>query len=225
MLGPVFNIVEHPALRVAVIASGPSLAGVELAFPASVTRIGVGAAAEHAEIDAWFTLDPSPVNRRRMRERSDGVVYYAAVPDDYGTPAAACADHRAPAEPEVIFLQRVTGDGHGRFKTKAGLSPSADAIHTGNSAWGALQLAVHMIRAAGDADIGKIALFGVDGGNDGYAWGGGRPRNLEVMPKLFASAVPDLKRLGIAVMNASPTSTVTCFPRVSPGEAMAWLAR
>lgn len=210
-----YGCVKHRAERVAIIATGPSLYGVAPVFSRKVARIGVGAAVEFLNLDYWFTLDPSTINRRRLREQKRGIVYYAAVPEAYGDPQGPFPE---PPEAGVIFLRRVTGDGHGRYRSKAGLSPDPGAIHTGNSAWGALQLAVHM-------GARRIALFGVDGTKDGYAYGSGRPTAaIDVMPELFASACSELQDRGIEVVNGSPNSMVRCFPRMMPKEAMAWLA-
>jgi len=204
MAKPLFSKVVHHARKVAIIGTGSSLKNERLFFTDDVKVLAVNSAIKHHQpVDFWFTLDPSPSNIEIMKERLFGVAYYAAVPHEFDV----VADH-------VRHLVRVTGDGHGRYKTRAGLCRDKGGIHTGNSAFGALQLAVHM-------GAEYIGLFGIDGHGD-YHYGGA-PRNLTMMPELFASTVDELDQLGIEVVNGSPTSTVTCFPRMPAREAMDWL--
>ncbi|HEX9647075.1 MAG TPA: hypothetical protein VGB88_06225 [Alphaproteobacteria bacterium] len=217
------------ARRVAVLACGPSVRGLDLAALARATSDGIQVILVNRAIGwlpmgcaagvSWFTLDPDPAMRAIMAHPAPGVAYYAAVPDDYGQPNARWLRHRAPAEPAVSYLRRLTGDGP--WQCHYGLSDDPRAIHTGNSAWGGLGVAWHKVRAAGDA---RIALFGVDGTDEPYAYGQGRPRRpLDHLPDLFASALPQLYARGVEVINGSAASLITCFPRSSTGEALAWL--
>lgn len=206
MAKPVFTEVVHRATKVAIIGTGSSIKELRLSFPEGVKTIAVNSALYHYKgVDFWFTLDPSPSNIEIMKSRFFGVAYYAAVPDDF-----------RPVSEHVRHLRRVTGQGHGRYLTKGGLSHDKRAINTGNSAWGALQLAVHM-------GATEIALFGIDGHGD-YHYGGS-PRNLTMMPELFASAVDELGERNIRVVNGSASSTVDCFPRMAPREALQWLSQ
>lgn len=201
---PLFTKVVHHAERVAIVGTGASIKETKLVLQDNVRLLAVNSAIYyHKDIDFWFTLDPSPSNMEIMKTRFFGIAYYAAVPDDF----RVVSDH-------VRHLRRITGLGHGRYRTKGGLSRDKGCIHTGNSAWGALQLAVHM-------GAKKVALFGIDGHGD-YHYGGS-PRNLTMMPELFASSVGELKELGVEVINGSPSSVVDCFPRVTPTEAMQWI--
>lgn len=196
--------VTERADRVAIVATGSSLKGVNLNFGPDVSVIAVNAAINHLRrTDYWFTLDPSPANQAIMRKPIRGVTYYAALPDSF----TSVPGH-------VKVLQRVAGAGHGRYMTKAGLSPDKRAIHTGNSAWGALQLAVHL-------GATRVALFGVDGAG-AYHYGG-KPRELGMMPALFASAVEELGTRKISVINGSPDSEVRSFTLLTPEEAMKWI--
>jgi hypothetical protein len=216
--------VSARAPAVAIVAGGPSVRAVPReAFVAAAAR-GVFVLAVNQAIDwlpsldGWFTLDPSAVNRRIMvgAGRRPRVLFYAAVPECYGDPAAADRILRAPPEPGVTFLRRLI-DPTQPLGQRFGLSADPGAIHTGNSAWGALQVAVLM-------GARRIALLGVDGARDaGYAYAPGCPRgSLDHLPRLFDSAIPQLQALGIFVVNGSLASLVTCFPRVDPVAALEW---
>lgn len=202
---------------IVIVASGPSLRGMDWSLlPASAVVVAVnGAVAGVPRANAFFTLDPSGANRQRMREQRAGVRYFAAVPDDYGTPGAACAGHRAQREPGVTWLRRLPGAGP--LRSRAGLSEDSSAIHTGNSAWGALGLAYHW-------RPGRIVLLGVDAAGGGYWHGPGGPAgSLEHLPALFASALPQLQAAAIQVVNGSLDSRIDCFPRMTPEDALSWL--
>lgn len=201
--------------RILIIADGPSLRGADLQIPPGVHVIAVNGAVEWAPVvQTFFSLDPSQRIRGYVRNKRAGVRYYLAVPDDYGMASAYDPAHRAPREQGVMFLRRITGCGvRGAAE---GLSDDPGAIHTGNSAYGALGLAYHWRPR-------KIALLGVDGTDAGYATRAGSPAwSLSHIPALFESALPQLR--GIQVINGSPQSTVECFPRVPPMEAVEWLA-
>lgn len=199
-----FTQVAHKAKRAAIVATGPSLKGKSLEFEEDVAVIAVNSAIYYQDdCDYWFTLDPSPTNIDIMANPISGVSYYAAVPLNFRN----IFNH-------VNYLRRLEGNGHGRFKTKPYLSNDPRAIHTGNSAWGAFQLAVLM-------GCTRIALFGVDGAGS-YHYGG-HPRNLTMVPGLFLSSVPELRKRRIEVVNGSKTSRVTCFPRMEPEKAADWI--
>jgi hypothetical protein len=195
--------------RVAIVASGPSLRGIALDFPRSVTVIAVNAAIDHIpRADFWFSMDAHYLGRgqpnmTRMLHRRPGTRYYVAV-RPYGR-----------QHPGIVHLRRdraVNDD-----KSPRGLSEDPTGICVGNSAWGALQLAYLMGRPA------KVALFGVDGTQAGYAWGDGNPGTLKHLPVLFRTAMAQLEAAGMQVVNGSPRSMVDCFPRMTVNEAMEWL--
>ena len=224
-----WGAVAGTARRVVVLACGPSVRGLDLAALARATWAGVQVIAVNRAIGwlpatcdgmvSWFTLDPDAAMRMIMGRPVPGVRYYAAVPDDYGQPDARLVRHRAPAEHAITYLRRLTDDGP--WQCRYGLSDDGQAIHTGNSAWGGLGVAWHKVRTGGAA---RIALFGLDGTAEPYAYGQGRPRrSLDHLPDLFASALPQLHERGVQVINGSPESRVTCFGRCSPGAAFAWL--
>lgn len=203
---PTFTQVVERHRKIAVVGTGMSLQGIELNFADDVKVIAVNGAINHLKrVDYWFTLNPSKSNNEIMlpRNRKPEVKYYAAVPDNYMM-----------AEEHVHYIHRLVGTGHGHLKTRCGMCADKGAIHTGNSAWGAFQLGAHMEPA-------YMALFGIDG-QGGYHYGGS-PKDLSMLPELFGSSIPDLTYRSINVVNGSPTSIVTCFPRMTPLGTVNWL--
>lgn len=185
-------------------------------LPDSVTVIAVNGAIHWLpRVDYWFTLDPSPVNRCRMIFQRSGVQYVAAVPDEYGSHTARLKNMRRRAPANVHYLRRIADPDGGRLRIKKGLSEDSREIHTGNSAYGALGMAYHF-RAS------RIAMFGVDGTQD-HRIEGGVSQNLDHLPGLFASAMPQLQDAGIEIVTGSPNSRVNCFDRMTPEGAAKWL--
>lgn len=225
-MAPPYGTVTEQHDRILIVACGPSVMGVDLSnVPPRVYVIGVNGAGIWCDrLDAWFSLDPSPYVRGIARLNRSGVQYFMAVPDDYGESGAVCVCHRDPPEPHVTFLRRVVGNGHGHLRTNVRLSGDPGAIHTGNSAFGALGVAYHMHPR-------KVAFVGLDASDDGHAYSDepsvaeGRPNFDALLPDMFASAVSQIEARGIRVRNGSPRSAVTCFPRVDPSAALRWVAR
>lgn len=204
------------ALRCLIVASGPSVEGVYIPDLPGVHIIAVNGAVEWLpRVDSFFSLDPGRRVQQLCRDRREGTRYYLAVPDDFGTYRAKAPVHRNPRIDGVTYLRRVTGDG---YKGCAyGLSEDLCEINTGNSAYGALGLAYLM-------GATHIALLGVDATDSGYAYNHGGPAwSLSHVPGLFATAIPQLERRGIMVVNGSSNSNVRCFPRCTPEEAIRWI--
>lgn len=195
-----------PTDKVVVVGSGPSLRDIA---PNEITRCGATVIAVNGAIDwlgaadYWFTLDLSQINMVRAQNQVEGCQYVVVEPK-YRTRLR-----------DITVLRRIVGDKLGKARAPGGLSEDPGAINTGNSGFGALGLAYHM-------RPGKIAILGVDGKQERRV-DGGMPRSLEHLPELFATAVPQLEAAGIGVVNGSPESAVTCFPRMTPREAIAWL--
>lgn len=94
-----------------------------------------------------------------------------------------------------------------------GCSRQSGSINTGNSASGAIQLAIQL----GYTDI---LIVGIDGGG-GYHDGTGRPRDLHYLPDLMQALADDLPP-GVTVRNASEYSLITCFDHTTLAE---WLCQ
>lgn len=211
-----FTTVTERHDYIAIVGSGSSLKNIKLDIPAKVAIIAVNGAVHILNrFDYWFTLDPSPRNYTIMSKPKPNVIYYAAVPSDYGQPTARIAGMRQQPGPHMRFLRRIEGYGHGRLRTRCGVPRARDRIHTGNSGWGAFQLACHM-------NARKIALFGLDG-HGRYAYDRRRPTHLQPMPDLFLSAVEHCQRNNIKVVNASINSKIECFPKKTIQQTIEWL--
>lgn len=202
--------------HIAIVCSGPSLNGLsrEALKATGAYVIAVNSSVKLVDAHAFFTCDPSDKNRELLRNQIAGVKYYAAVPADYGEPHAK-PYHRDPPEVNVTFLRRLKGDGP--WSHRPGFSEERDAINTGNSAYGAANLAYH---------IGprRIAFFGMDGGG-GYADGlEGTHGDLSHLSQIFGTALRFFDKKRIQVLNASPNSLVTCFRRCSIEDGIKWIS-
>lgn len=222
--------VHWQAERVVICGQGPSWADVDLEQLAQAHHDGACVVAVNGAVDTvgsvadhWFTLDASQANMARMRAKVPGVHYVAAVPAAFGTARAPCSWQRNGAPSGVTYLRRVVGEqpGRGKFEDRVwhhivgGLSEDPEAIHTGNSAFGALGMAYHM-RAQ------RVALLGVDG-HGRMRWDGTPNGPLTHMRALFWGAVPQLMAAGVRLVTGSQSSAVDCFPRVTAERALRWV--
>lgn len=210
---------------VAIIGGGPSLRGVDLErLRGRVHAVAVNATASALPwCEVAVTHDASHLTER-FRGYPGRVVA--------GLPLAAL---EARGRLEGYELRR-------RLVTDR-LSEVDDVLHSGGhtSAHTALNYA-SLLRPR------RVVLFGIDltdfWGPDEYwhrsmdpynrrrfegletrptfdRWHEYRSRKLGNAPAVFASTVPQLERAGIEVLNASPDSALTCFPRMSPDEGIA----
>lgn len=193
-------------MRVCIVGSGPSAEGFNPPDGAFVIAVN-GAIEWLPRADAWFTLDPSPKNLGRMRNQRQGVKYYAAM---------------AQPPSNVIGLKRIARQGkepaeeHSpewwlwRWSAITGLCKQAGKIHTGNSAWGALQLACQM-------GARKVALVGIDA-NSKQRIEGGNPNSLRHLPLLFNSAVGEIKMVNCGDMKSR-------IPKMTIEDGMQWVLK
>jgi len=209
--------------RVLIVAGGPSLRELDLNIlrdPAfgQINIIAINRAIDWLpRVTSFFSVDPNAWLYAKLTEGGlrPGVAYYLAVPNDYGTPTARMVDHRVTPISGIIYLRRFLGPGP--LSAKYGLTLASRGVNTGNSCYGALGLAYHMLPK-------KIAILGLDGTRAAYAYGPGAPSgSLQHLPRLFASATFDLERKKIQVVNGSPGSLITCFPIFRPKRALEWL--
>jgi len=213
--------------RVAIVATGPSVAKTPRNAFTELERLGIyvlgvnGAALWSPTLSGWFTVDPSLKNLKIMRCRRRSTKYFAAVPDDFATMGAKIPAHRIQVISDITYLRRVSKEiqclNTRTVPITRTLSEDPGKIHTGNSAWGALGLA-YLMRAK------KIALFGVDGTREPYAYSRERPAfSMEFLNDLFSTSIPQLERNNIEVINACPESTIECFPKVEQSRALQWM--
>lgn len=193
--------------RVLIVATGPSVEGVEIPDLPGVHIIAVNDAIEWLPYaDSFFSMDTTGRIPGLLARRRDGVQYCVAIPDGYTM---------QPYYPDVIYMRRVMGNGP--RGTCWGLAEKPGEIHAGNSAYGALNMAYHW-------RPNKIAILGLDGTNRGHAYARNyHPAwNFFHLPKLFASACAQLST--IEVVNGSPDSKVQCFHKMTPQAAIEWIA-
>ncbi len=196
--------VSGQASTVLIVASGPSLRRFpfgRLAGKGFV--IAVNDAWRFVPFaNAWVTIDTV-----RMTQRFPLVFRgekYAAVPADYGQLEARFACDRIADIPAGLHCLR--------RRDAFGLSEDPEELSGINSAFGALNFAYHLRPR-------RIVLFGIDGNGINYYFYGrrrGSPKADELfkqLPDLFASAATQLKNRNIEVINASPQSALTCFPK------------
>lgn len=204
--------------RVVIVASGLSLKGFN--FHRLLDRgyyvISVnGAGNVVPSSDAWITIDPWGLDDKQLPKKKVKKLY-AAVPEDFGTPFAKAQSHQIVAPEHIIYLKRVSVQNGPVPDMQIGVSgfpESPDQIVTGNSGYGALNLAYYLRPK-------KVLLLGIDAGS-GYFYTTARSnRSLWFLPQLFASAVPQLRAAGIEVINGSKDSRVKAFPRYGIQEAL-----
>lgn len=219
MSGIKWSRVDRPVERpenVIIIASGPSVNDIDMPILREFKDkfvITVNGAGQHVEFgDAWFTLDPWGLNGPQLPGGNFKGKLYAAVPDDFGTPSAKSVHHRIAPRAKIDFLHRLQSHNYTNISSetayKLGLSEDPSCINTGNSGYGALNLAYHMRPK-------NIYLLGIDGTVGYFYTKREKNRPLTYISTLFKSAVPQLDAAGIKVYNVSPRSAVTCFEKLT----------
>ena len=202
---------------VIIVCTGPSLKNYNLStLNGKGYIIAVNDAGKYLPFaDAWFTIDPwgCGIHGSQYPQSFHGQLF-AAVPEDYGTGSAKSIDHRVEANPNISYLHRIPFHSVPISQiTDAdyfnwGLNDDAGSINTGNSGFGALNLAYHMRPK-------RVVLLGIDG-TKGYFYDEAKvTRSLHHLPKIFSSALPQLQAAGIEVLNGSQYSVVSCFKRYS----------
>lgn len=220
MNGIRFSKVELPYSpeRIIIIGSGKSLIGFDFNQLRDrsyiITVNDSGKSVPFA--DAWFTLDPWGLDSGQIPYPFHGVKY-AAVPDDFGTKNAKSKEHRIDAPNDINYLHRLISHNLTSVTSEtalvSGLSEDTSCINTGNSGFGALGLAYHLKPK-------KILLLGIDAGMGYFYTDKKCNRPLKFLPSLFESALPQLQKHNISVINGSENSAIECFPKYSINEAL-----
>lgn len=200
---------------VIIVCTGPSLKNFDFS---NLNNKGFVIAVNDAgkfvpSANAWFTLDPWGCGLDGTQPPSSfhGQLF-AAVPEDFATATAKSPAHQVHANPNIKYLHRIpfhtipTNELVASDFLGWGLSDDASCIHTGNSGYGALNLAYHMRPK-------RIILLGLDA-SKGYFYDEAKStRSLNHLPAIFESTLPQLNAANIEVINGSPTSMITCFER------------
>lgn len=194
-----------------IVASGPSAAG--FVAPSGCMVIAVNGAIDWLRgATHWFTLDPSDANRRRWSQPKSGVRYCAAVDAQEILPEHVDRYLRVPGKrPEP--RQKYSPEWWlWRWSGALGMNRCVGQINTGNSAWGALQLA----RKLGAK---RAILVGVDASSEPRVEGG-EPNNLSHLPLLFESG---LETPGFEFVNCGAMRSRV--PKMTIDEGIQWLMR
>lgn len=204
--------------NIIIVASGPSVKDINLASLRRLSKaytIAVNGAGNFVPFaNAWFTLDPWGLEGPQLPKGFRGK-YYAAVPDDYGTPHARSTQHRVVPSAKFTFLHRLHSHNLTNVSSdtayKTGLSEDNSCINTGNSGYGALNFAYHLRPK-------NIYLLGIDG-SMGYFYDSPKTnRPLTYLKALFDSSVPQINARGINVYNVSPNSAITAYPKITAAD-------
>jgi hypothetical protein len=208
-----------PIDNIVIVASGPSVNDINTDLLKQFKNsyiITVNGAGKHLPFaHAWFTLDPWGLTGAQLPPETLNCKLFAAVPDDYGTPSARSPQHRHVPKSKITYLHRLQSHNYTNISSdtayKIGLSEDRSCINTGNSGYGALNLAYHMRPK-------NIYLLGIDG-NSGYFYTKKeRNRPLTYIQQLFASAEPQLIKSNISVYNVSPSSLIKTYKKITPEE-------
>lgn len=197
---------------VAIVGGGPSLSGFDFTrLEGRFTILAVNASIFDIPFaDAGFTIDRRAARNWWPRLQAITTSLFFAVPDNW------LVNFSGPPTPYMTFLRRVQGTS---FTTDRRLISAG-----GTSGFGALHLA--FLNGAK-----RITLFGFDYQSSPLGvWHHNEQhynfvhhqlrRDWEQWARNFNAAAPVLRDAGVEVVNASPRSAITAFPRVSIGEAL-----
>ncbi|WP_375782905.1 hypothetical protein ACE10Z_23615 [Bradyrhizobium sp. Pha-3] len=195
-----------------VIGGGPSLSGFDpRAIPDRAHIVGVNQAMLDFPCEAGISIDFGFVARNQVRlaEFAESRPLYLAVSDR--------RPERMPAIQSAVYLRSVS----------EGLSGPDDyssaVVDGGTSGFAALQLAVlkrarHIVLLGfdyglqGDRDHYHDAYVGHGAGADAATW--------QRWAENFNVIAPQMVARGIEVINASPASQISCFPKCSIEDAL-----
>ena len=170
--------------------------------PRGVPIIAVNGAIDWIDRASYFfTLDLSSQNLNRIAHgrRRRGVRYCVATP----------YTQKLEYNDGIWYFRRVSGsvaepaqEGSPewwlwRWSSKLGLCEDQNEISSGNSAYGALNLAYHL-------GFQHVALVGVDATQQSRVHSGGRPSNLSHLPLLFQSARKQIDVVSCGQMGGIP---------------------
>lgn len=206
--------------KVIIVGSGSSLEGFDfskLSGLGYVITINDSVRSLPALADMWFTLDPWGIHGPQLPPKPFNGTKVAGAPQDFGRPDARNPSHARAGRPDFLYLQRLISHNFSDKSSETayvlGLSEDPRCVSTGNSGYGAFNVAYHMHPK-------KILLLGIDGTVGYFYTKSKRNRPLDTLPLLFESTLPQIKRRKIEVINGSPESRITCFSRYTIEEAL-----
>ena len=193
---------EASRQRAIIVADGPSAAGFKP--PEGVSIFAVKGAINWLDrADFWFSLDPNHRTRAMMEIRRPGVRYACAVPPGCVLPPGVERLERVQLPRFATHpRQKYTPEWWcWRWDAVPTLSTKQGKINTGNSAWGALGWAYLL----GYRDV---LLVGVDGTSEPRVSDNVPPKDLQHLPYLFESALPQLTLASVSSLGKVPRVTL-----------------
>ena len=190
-----------------IVAGGPS-AEIMKTFRVNKQQIAVIAVNGTLDwirfFDYWFTLDPTKVNRKRMRTFRHNAKYFIAFPKGHILlPSYVTRLDRyspKPVDPDAP-VDKLAG--------AIGLNTAPNIINSGNSAYGALGLAYQL-------GFEKVGLIGVDANTERRV-DGGYSRDLTHLPTFFESAMHQIDIVNCGDMVSKiPTMSLQDFASGKP---------
>jgi hypothetical protein len=190
--------------RVIIVGSGPS--ALNFVAPRGVPIIAVNGAIDWLNrASFFFTLDPSRENLQRVARgrRRRGVRYCMALPDveQLEQRDGIWCMRRVAARVEEPVAKDTPEWWAWRWSAKLGLCEDKNEISSGNSAYGALNMAYHL-------GFKNVALVGVDATQQPRVHSGGVPNNLSHLPLLFQSARNQINVVSCGQMDGIPKMTL-----------------
>ncbi len=198
---------RSPCGTVICLASGPSLAADDVSYVRGKGAvIVVNDAVQLAPwADVLYSSDPAWWQRHKWMRDFAGVRVMV-------DPVRAHKAYKPPVEDHGVLVLKNTG--------KEGIETSPDGLRTAiNSGGAAINLAVHM-------GAKRIVLLGYDMGRSHgkthFHDSGPTPSYsaYDVFIRLIGTMAAPLAASGIAVVNCSRLSALTCFPRMPLAEAL-----
>lgn len=187
--------------RFIIVASGPSAKCFNP--PDDVTVISVNQSIKFLRrVDHWFTLDCTLVNYRTLLEKRKNVTYWCAL-DDLNRPLPEHVNKlkRVSQKHEYECYKGSVEYDIKRYSCKLGLDKRQGHISTGNSAYGALNLALHL-------GAKKVVLIGVDANLKPKLDNTYSKTDLKHLPLLFDSATNDIDFVSCGEMTGNNFKTL-----------------
>ena len=198
--------VKHRHDKIIIVASGSSLNSFDKKSleVLNIPTIAVNKEYWKFNADYWCTIDPAP-QQNILDDKTKNTYKYVGYKE-------AVTGHN------VHNLKRFLINSKDQASsTNSLLCEERDTIQTHNSSYAAFNLAYHM-------QAKKVLLLGVDANNYNYPENSrGWKISISKIPFLFETALPQIKKRGIEVVNGSLQSRVTCFDNMTIEGALKWI--